>query len=146
MGRDRAVAVARIAATNLLSAADASARAMHSYAMHRHQPPGLAGWSTTRLPCGKARPEMAIMHLIAFLVFGMFVGLIARAIMPGTQSMGLLSTMLLGVVGSLFGGIVGNLLFAGNWNEPVAAGWIGSIVGSMLLLAVLGRTRRTRLL
>jgi uncharacterized membrane protein YeaQ/YmgE (transglycosylase-associated protein family) len=88
----------------------------------------------------------AIMHLIAFLVFGMFVGLIARAIMPGSQSMGLLSTMLLGVVGSLFGGIVGNLLFAGNWNEPVAAGWIGSIIGSMLLLAVLGRTRRTRLL
>jgi len=86
------------------------------------------------------------MHLVAFLVFGMFVGLLARAILPGNQSMGLLSTMLLGVVGSLFGGIVGNLLFAGDWNKPVAAGWIGSIIGSMLLLAVLGRTRRTRLL
>ena len=86
------------------------------------------------------------MHLIAFLVFGLVVGLLARAILPGNQSMGLLGTMLLGVVGSLAGGILGNLLFGGHWDRPVAAGWIGSIVGSMLLLAVLGRTRRTRLL
>ena len=86
------------------------------------------------------------MHLIAFLVFGLVVGLLARAIMPGTQSMGMIGTMLLGVVGSLAGGILGNLLFGGQWDRPVAAGWIGSIVGSMLLLAVLGRTRRTRLL
>jgi uncharacterized membrane protein YeaQ/YmgE (transglycosylase-associated protein family) len=89
---------------------------------------------------------MATMHLLAFLVFGLFVGLLARAILPGNQSMGLISTMLLGVVGSLFGGILGNLLFSGEWDKPVAAGWIGSILGSMLLLAVLGRTRRTRLL
>ena len=86
------------------------------------------------------------MYLIAFLVFGLVVGLLARAIMPGTQSMGVLGTMLLGVVGSLLGGIVGNLLFHGDWNRPVAAGWIGSIVGSLLLLALLGRSRRTRLL
>ena len=86
------------------------------------------------------------MYLVAFLVFGLVVGLLARAIMPGNQSMSVLGTMLLGVVGSLLGGIVGNLLFAGDWNRPVAAGWIGSIVGSLLLLALLGRTRRTRVL
>lgn len=86
------------------------------------------------------------MYLIAFLVFGLIVGLLARAILPGSQSMGVLPTLLLGVVGSLLGGILGNVLFAGDWDKPVAAGWIGSIVGSILLLAVLGRTRRTRLL
>jgi uncharacterized membrane protein YeaQ/YmgE (transglycosylase-associated protein family) len=86
------------------------------------------------------------MYIIAFLVFGMVVGLLARAIMPGTQSMGLLSTMLLGCLGSLAGGILGNLLFHGTWDRPVTAGWIGSILGSLVLLAVLGRTRRTRLL
>jgi uncharacterized membrane protein YeaQ/YmgE (transglycosylase-associated protein family) len=86
------------------------------------------------------------MHLIAFLVFGLVIGLLARAIMPGTQSMGLLGTMLLGCVGSLAGGILGNLLFSSNWERPVAAGWIGSVLGALLLLAVLGRTRRTRLL
>ena len=82
------------------------------------------------------------MYLIAFLIFGFVVGLIARAIFPGTQRLGLLATTLLGVAGSLLGGILGNLLFGGRWDEPITAGWIGSIVGSMLLLAVVGRGRR----
>lgn len=81
------------------------------------------------------------MHLIAFLIFGAIVGLLARAVMPGRQSMGLLNTMLLGVGGSLLGGVLGNLLAGGHWDEPVAAGWLGSILGSLLLLAVLGRPR-----
>ena len=81
------------------------------------------------------------MHLIAFLIFGAIVGLLARAVMPGRQNMGLLNTMLLGVGGSLLGGVLGNLLAGGPWDEPVAAGWLGSILGSLLLLAVLGRPR-----
>jgi uncharacterized membrane protein YeaQ/YmgE (transglycosylase-associated protein family) len=81
------------------------------------------------------------MHLIAFLIFGAIVGLIARAVMPGRQNMGLLNTMLLGVGGSLLGGVLGNLLAGARWDEPVAAGWLGSILGSLLLLAVLGRPR-----
>jgi uncharacterized membrane protein YeaQ/YmgE (transglycosylase-associated protein family) len=82
------------------------------------------------------------MYLIAFLIFGFVVGLIARAIFPGTQRLGLLMTTLLGVAGSLIGGIAGNLLFGGRWNEPITAGWIGSIIGAMLLLALAGRGRR----
>lgn len=86
------------------------------------------------------------MSLLMFLLFGLVVGLLARAIMPGTQSMGLLGTMLLGVVGSLVGGVVGNLIASGDLDRPVTAGWIGSILGSLLLLALLGRGRRARLL
>jgi uncharacterized membrane protein YeaQ/YmgE (transglycosylase-associated protein family) len=86
------------------------------------------------------------MGLLGFLLFGLIVGLLARAIMPGRQSMGLLMTMLLGVVGSFVGGLVGNLLFrgGGTWDHPSTAGWIGSILGSLVLLALLGRTRRRR--
>ena len=50
------------------------------------------------------------MGLILFLVFGLIVGFIARAIMPGTQKMGMLATMLLGVVGSFVGGFIGALI------------------------------------
>jgi uncharacterized membrane protein YeaQ/YmgE (transglycosylase-associated protein family) len=82
------------------------------------------------------------MYLIAFLVFGFVVGLIARAIFPGTQRLGLLATTLLGVIGSLLGGVLGNLLFSGHWDRPVTAGWIGSILGALLLLAIAGRGRR----
>ena len=82
------------------------------------------------------------MYLLAFLIFGFVVGLIARAIFPGTQRLGLLATTLLGVVGSLIGGVLGNMLFGGHWDRPITAGWIGSILGSMLLLALVGRGRR----
>lgn len=81
------------------------------------------------------------MGLLGFLLFGLIVGLLARLLMPGRQPMGILGTMLLGVGGSFLGGLLGNLLFGGQWNEPTTAGWIGSIVGSLLLLALLGRSR-----
>jgi len=82
------------------------------------------------------------MYLIAFLIFGFVVGLIARAIFPGTQRLGIMMTTLLGAAGSLLGGIAGNMLFGGRWDQPITAGWIGSIVGAMLLLALAGRGRR----
>ena len=53
-----------------------------------------------------------------------------------------LGTLLLGLAGSFLGGLLGNLLFGGRWDHPVTAGWIGSVLGSLLLLALLGRTRR----
>jgi uncharacterized membrane protein YeaQ/YmgE (transglycosylase-associated protein family) len=86
------------------------------------------------------------MHLLGFLLFGLIVGLIARAIMPGTQRMGVFPTMLLGCVGSLLGGIVATMLFGGRWDQPITAGWIGSVVGSFLLLALVGGTRRRSLI
>lgn len=82
------------------------------------------------------------MYLLAFLIFGFVVGLIARAILPGTQRLGLLMTTVLGVAGSFLGGIVGNMIAGGHWDRPVTAGWIGSILGSILLLALVSRGRR----
>ena len=82
------------------------------------------------------------MYLLGFLIFGLVVGLIARLVMPGRQHMGMLGTLLLGVGGSFIGGLLGNLLFGGRWDHPVTAGWIGSVLGSLLLLALMGRTRR----
>ena len=82
------------------------------------------------------------MYLVGFLIFGLVVGAIARLLMPGRQPMGMLGTLLLGVAGSFLGGLLGNLLFSGRWDHPSTAGWIGSVLGSLLLLALLGRTRR----
>ena len=50
------------------------------------------------------------MSLLVFLLFGFFVGLIARAVLPGRQNLGLLMTTLLGAVGSLLGGLLGNVI------------------------------------
>jgi uncharacterized membrane protein YeaQ/YmgE (transglycosylase-associated protein family) len=76
------------------------------------------------------------MSILLFLVFGLIVGLIARALLPGDQRMGWIATTILGVIGSLLGGFVSQLLFAGRLGEPVAAGWIGSIIGALIVLAI----------
>ena len=48
--------------------------------------------------------------IIVTIVIGFIAGLIARAILPGNDSMGLLATTVLGIVGSLVGGFLGYLL------------------------------------
>ena len=50
------------------------------------------------------------MGIILFVVFGFIVGLLARAIMPGTQKMGFVSTALLGIAGSFIGGFLAALV------------------------------------
>ena len=80
------------------------------------------------------------MSLLIFLVFGFIVGLIARALMPGSQKMGILRTMLIGVAGSFIGGLIGNII-AGNALRVQSAGWIGSIIGAIVLMLILGRRK-----
>lgn len=81
------------------------------------------------------------MHLLLFLVFGFFVGLIARALMPGNQQMGIMKTTVVGAVGSFIGGILGNLISGDGLMRVHSAGWIGSIIGAIVLMAILGRSR-----
>lgn len=79
------------------------------------------------------------MHLLLFLIFGFFVGLIARAVMPGSQQMGVLKTTALGAVGSFVGGLLGNLISGNSMLHAHSAGWIGSVLGAIILLAIFGR-------
>jgi uncharacterized membrane protein YeaQ/YmgE (transglycosylase-associated protein family) len=82
------------------------------------------------------------MQILLFLVFGFVVGLIARAVMPGTQSMGLVKTTLIGAGGSFVGGLIGNLISGDGLGHVHSAGWIGSVIGALVLMAILGRSRR----
>lgn len=83
------------------------------------------------------------MGLIGFLILGLVAGFIARWIMPGSQPMGWLQTMVLGVVGSFVGGTLAALIFGGNL-ELSAAGLLGSIIGAFIVLWAMQRwgTRR----
>ena len=89
------------------------------------------------------------MHIIGFVLFGLIVGLLARAIFPGPQPMGWLATAVLGMIGSLVGGLVGHALF-GNNNADNSLGFtpgglISSILGAIVVLwAYIGLSRRTR--
>jgi uncharacterized membrane protein YeaQ/YmgE (transglycosylase-associated protein family) len=85
------------------------------------------------------------MGLLAFIVFGLVVGLVARALMPGRQSMGLFTTALLGMVGSFVGGLIGSLIYGGRVFDLHASGIVGSVLGALVVmfLAGMGARRRT---
>ena len=80
--------------------------------------------------------------MIGFILFlvvvGLIAGFIARALVPGRDSMSIAGTMLLGMIGSFVGGFIGYALFKADADEGAlqASGIIGSIVGSVIALLV----------
>jgi uncharacterized membrane protein YeaQ/YmgE (transglycosylase-associated protein family) len=85
---------------------------------------------------------MGCLHLIWSVIIGFFVGLIARAIMPGGDKMGFIMTTLLGIVGSLVGGVIGGVVSKpkeGARFHP--AGILLSIVGALIVLFLWTRLR-----
>ena len=84
------------------------------------------------------------MGLLAFILFGLVVGLVARAVMPGRQSMGVVATALLGMAGSFVGGLVGSLIYGGQLFAFHTAGVIGSIIGALLVMFLVGMGGRHR--
>jgi uncharacterized membrane protein YeaQ/YmgE (transglycosylase-associated protein family) len=82
---------------------------------------------------------MSAGSLLSWMVCGLIVGLIARSLLPGRQSMGLLMTMVLGIVGAVVGGFLYSLI-QGAPGEPFSLSgnawqaWIFAIVGGVLVL------------
>lgn len=83
--------------------------------------------------------------IIAFLIIGGIVGLIARALVPGDDSMGCLGTIVLGVVGSFAGGLLASLFTSHEITQLRTSGLIMSVIGAIIVLlifnAVTGRKR-----
>lgn len=81
-----------------------------------------------------------MLHILWMFIVGIVVGFIARAIMPGKQSMGILMTGVLGVAGSIVGGLIARLFSKpadGAFFHP--AGIILSILGAILILFLWGK-------
>ncbi|MFT3665700.1 GlsB/YeaQ/YmgE family stress response membrane protein [Piscinibacter sp.] len=79
------------------------------------------------------------MELLWTALVGFVVGLIARAVLPGTQAMGIILTTLLGIAGSFIAGFVGQSL--GWYQMGQGAGFIGSLVGAIVLLFIVGKLK-----
>ena len=85
---------------------------------------------------------MGLFHLLWSLIVGFVVGLIARAVVPGAQHMGLILTTVLGIVGSLAGGFIGGLVSRpkeGSKFHP--AGFFLSIIGAVVVLFLFNMLR-----
>lgn len=77
-----------------------------------------------------------MLQIISIIVVGFIVGLIARALKPGNDTIGLLMTSVLGIAGSALANFAGSAL---GWYKPgEVAGWIASIIGAIVLLFVYG--------
>lgn len=75
------------------------------------------------------------MNIVLWLIMGFIAGLIARAVVPGDDSMGIVGTIVLGLAGSLVGGFIANALVRGHQGFSTA-GLIGSILGAVVVLLV----------
>ena len=84
--------------------------------------------------------------IIVLLLVGLIVGAIARLLMPGRDSIGIIGTIVLGIVGSFVGGFLQNLIeyHKVNLHSFHLVGIIGSIIGAWVLLLILRLTRLER--
>lgn len=71
---------------------------------------------------------------VGFILIGFFVGLVARALKPGNDRMGIVMTSLLGISGSLVAGLVGR--GAGWYGKEEGAGFIVSTIGAIAVLSL----------
>jgi uncharacterized membrane protein YeaQ/YmgE (transglycosylase-associated protein family) len=101
---------------------------------------------------------MFIGTIIGWLVAGLIVGALARALVPGRQSMGIGLTIVLGIMGAIVGGFISSMLFGPNimtdGNEAYTVmtawpGWIMAIIGGAIVLwvtlALVGTNRSNRI-
>lgn len=82
------------------------------------------------------------MGILSWILFGLVVGIIAKLLMPGRDPGGFIITILLGIAGALIGGFVGRAM--GFYGPNESAGWLMSILGAIVLLALYRMTVRRR--
>ncbi|MES3015784.1 MAG: GlsB/YeaQ/YmgE family stress response membrane protein [Pseudomonadota bacterium] len=79
------------------------------------------------------------MSYVWMAVIGFVVGLIARAILPGTQSLGIILTAVLGIAGSFLAGFAGRAL--GWYTDGQPIGFLASVIGAIVLLFIVSKLK-----
>jgi uncharacterized membrane protein YeaQ/YmgE (transglycosylase-associated protein family) len=75
-----------------------------------------------------------MLHYLWVALIGLVVGAIAKLILPGKDPGGIWITMAIGIAGSFLGTWIGRLL--GWYQEGQSAGFLMSLVGALVLLAI----------
>ncbi|MBC5785653.1 GlsB/YeaQ/YmgE family stress response membrane protein [Ramlibacter sp. USB13] len=82
------------------------------------------------------------MGILTMILVGFIVGLLARALKPGNDRMGIIMTTLIGIAGSFLAGYAGQAMGLYTAGQP--AGWIASIIGAIVLLVIVSMFRGRR--
>jgi uncharacterized membrane protein YeaQ/YmgE (transglycosylase-associated protein family) len=80
------------------------------------------------------------MGVLAWVLFGLVVGIVAKLLMPGRDPGGLIITTLLGIIGAVVGGFLGRSLGLYGPGEP--AGFLMATLGAVVLLFIYRMLRR----
>lgn len=86
------------------------------------------------------------MGIIGWILLGIVAGLIAKAILPGTQPGGFIVTSLIGIAGALIAGFIAR---AAGLGDPIdeffdVSTWIAAVIGAVALLLVWGAVTSRR--
>ncbi len=81
-------------------------------------------------------------HLIWVAIIGLVAGAIAKLLMPGKDPGGIFITMLLGIAGAFLGTWIGRAI--GHYGQDQSAGFLMSVLGAVILLALYHLFRRTQ--
>jgi uncharacterized membrane protein YeaQ/YmgE (transglycosylase-associated protein family) len=82
----------------------------------------------------EAERRRQLMGILSWILFGLVIGIIAKLLMPGRDPGGFIVTILLGIAGALVGGFIGRAM--GFYGPNQSAGWLVSILGAIILLAL----------
>ena len=87
------------------------------------------------------------MGIVAWILFGLLAGAVARLVVPGRQKIGCLATIGVGIVGALIGGLIGNVVLGHqthfSWSlGPFLLAVAGAVVLLLALQALSGNRRR----
>jgi uncharacterized membrane protein YeaQ/YmgE (transglycosylase-associated protein family) len=85
--------------------------------------------------------DITFWDVVVYILAGLVIGVIARALLPGRQNMSIWMTIVIGVIAAVVGGLLWELIFPNN--DGIA--WIGSIIVGVVLVwlyaSVFGRSR-----
>lgn len=84
------------------------------------------------------------MSWLWMFIVGLVVGVVAKFLMPGKDPGGFIITAILGIAGMFLGGYLSNIIFgtAGPSGEIQPSGFIGGVIGALILLAIYRLVRR----
>ena len=91
------------------------------------------------------------MGIIGWIVLGLLAGIIAKAIFPGAERIGIVLTTLLGIGGALLGGLIAAVLGLGDPIDEFfdLSTWVAAVIGALVILWLVsligGRGHRSRL-
>ena len=80
--------------------------------------------------------------ILMTIIIGLLVGIVAKFLKPGKDPGGFIITILLGIAGSFAATFIGKAL---GWYQPgQTAGFIGSVIGAIILLVIYGLATRKK--